>query len=360
MEAFVYTGLPVRVVFGASMMAQAPRELARLGLQRALVLTTPNRKIQAEALAASLGTPAAELYANATMHTPVTVTEDALAVLKSMNADCLVALGGGSTIGLAKALALRTDLPQIAIPTTYAGSEMTPILGETADGVKTTQRSLKVLPEIVIYDVDLTMTLPARLSGTSGINAIAHSVEALYAADANPVIAGMAAQSIAALARALPLIAANPGDRAARSDAQYGAFLAGACLGSVGMALHHKLCHTIGGAFNLPHSETHTIILPHALAYNAPAIPKAMTVIDRALGAEDAPGAIFALARAVGAPRALKDLGMPESGIDEATDLVLSKPYWNPRPLERQGIRDLIARAWAGEDPPASLNRSAG
>jgi alcohol dehydrogenase class IV len=285
------------------------------------------------------------------MHTPVEVTEDALAAAKAAGADCLVALGGGSTIGLAKAIALRTDLPQIAVPTTYAGSEMTPILGETKDGRKTTQKSPKVLPEVVIYDVDLTMTLPKGLSGTSGINAIAHSVEALYAEDANPIISVLAEQSIAALGRSLPRISAVPGDREARSDAQYGAFLAGACLGSVGMALHHKLCHTLGGMFDLPHSETHTIVLPHALAYNAPAIPKAVEKIARALGVADAPAGISALSRQVGAPQSLRTLGMPERGIDEATDVALSNPYWNPRPLERQGIRNLIARAWAGEEP---------
>ena len=218
-----------------------------------------------------------------------------------------MALGGGSTIGLAKAIALRTDLPQIAIPTTYAGSEMTPILGETKDGRKTTQKSPKVLPEVVIYDVDLTMTLPQGLSGTSGINAIAHAVEALYAEDSNPIISVLAEQSIAALGRSLPKIAADPGDREARSDAQYGAFLAGACLGSVGMALHHKLCHTLGGMFDLPHSETHTIVLPHALAYNAPAVPKAVGA--RSPGRSALPTrrrGISALSRQVGAPQSLQ------------------------------------------------------
>ena len=285
------------------------------------------------------------------MHTPVEVTEHALALVRERGVDCLIALGGGSTIGLAKAIALRTDLPQIAIPTTYAGSEMTPILGETRDGLKTTQKSPKVLPETVIYDVGLTMTLPAGLSGTSGINAIAHAVEALYAEDANPIISVLAEQGIAALGRALPKIAADPSDRDARSDAQYGAFLAGACLGSVGMALHHKLCHTLGGTFDLPHSETHTIVLPHALAYNAPAVPKAVEAVARALGVADAPRGIYDLASGIGAPRALKDLGMPESGIDKATDIALSNPYWNPRPLEREAIRKLISRAWAGEEP---------
>jgi maleylacetate reductase len=351
MEAFVYTGLPGRVVFGAGALKQLAAEVGRLGARRVLIITTPHQKADGEALAASLGSSFAALYANATMHTPVEVTDEALAAASAAGADCLVALGGGSTIGLAKAIALRTDLPQIAIPTTYAGSEMTTILGETKDGRKTTQKSMKVLPEVVIYDVDLTMTLPQGLSGTSGINAIAHAVEALYAEDSNPVISVLAEQSIAALGRSLPKIAASSSDREARSDAQYGAFLAGACLGSVGMALHHKLCHTLGGLFDLPHSETHTIVLPHALAYNAPAVPKAVERISRVLGVADAPAGILALSRRVGAPQSLREIGMPESGIDEATDLALANPYWNPRPLERQGIRNLIARAWAGEEP---------
>lgn len=354
MEAFVYTGLPGRVVFGGGSLARLAEEIGRLSAKRVLVITTPQQRAEGERLVEKLGAFGASLYAKATMHTPVDVTEDALALVRKRGVDCLVALGGGSTIGLAKAIALRTDLPQIAIPTTYAGSEMTPILGETKDGLKTTQKTMKVLPETVIYDVDLTMTLPAGLSGTSGINAIAHSVEALYAEDANPIISVLAEQSISALGRALPKIAADPRHRDARSDAQYGAFLAGACLGSVGMALHHKLCHTLGGTFDLPHSETHTIVLPHALAYNAPAVPKAVAAVSRALGVTDAPRGIFDLAGNVGAPRGLKDLGMPESGIDRATDIALANPYWNPRPLERDGIHALIKRAWAGEEPIAA------
>jgi maleylacetate reductase len=351
MDPFVYTGLPGRVVFGRGALQRLADEVGRLAAKRVFVVTTPAQKTDGEALAKSLGDRFGALYSNATMHTPVEVTDDALAVAERAGADCLVALGGGSTIGLAKAIALRTDLPQVAIPTTYAGSEMTPIIGETRAGRKTTQRTLKVLPEVVIYDVDLTMTLPRGLSGTSGINAIAHSVEALYAEDSNPIIGALAEQSISALGRALPRISACPEDREARSDAQYGAFLAGVCLGSVGMALHHKLCHTLGGLFDLPHSETHTIVLPHALAYNAPAVPKAVAKVAKAIEVDDAPAGLFELSQKVGAPRALKEIGMPERGIDEATDLALSNPYWNPRPLERQGIRNLIARAWAGEAP---------
>jgi maleylacetate reductase len=351
MEAFVYTGLPGRVIFGQGVLSRLAEEVGRLSGRRVLIITTPAQKPDGDRLAASLGPLVAGHCSNATMHTPVEVTEAALGEVERIGADCLVALGGGSTIGLAKAIALRTDLPQIAIPTTYAGSEMTPILGETSNGKKTTQRTLKVLPEVVIYDVDLTMTLPKGLSGTSGINAVAHAVEALYAEDSNPIIGALAEQSIAAFGSALPRIARSSEDREARSDAQYGAFLAGVCLGSVGMALHHKLCHTLGGLFDLPHAETHTVVLPHVLAYNAPAVPKAAEKVAKALHGDDGPRGLFELSQTVGAPRSLREIGMPERGIDEATDLALSNPYWNPRPLERQGIRTLIARAWAGEEP---------
>ena len=230
---------------------------------------------------------------------------------------------------------------------------MTPILGETKDGLKTTVRTNDVLPETVIYDVDLTLSLPPALAATSGINAIAHAVEALYARDTNPVISLMAEEGIRALARALPAIIAKPDDREARSDALYGAWLCGVCLGTVGMALHHKLCHTLGGTFDLPHAETHTIVLPHALAYNAPAAPEAAARVARAIGAKDPALELYDLARRLNAKLALRDIGMPESGIDRAADLAVTNAYWNPRPVERDAIRALIARAWSGAAPAA-------
>jgi len=351
MQEFTYTANPARVLFGDGKIAALAEEVARLGLSRVLVLSTPQQESQARGVADALGGLCAGLFAGAVMHTPVAVTEQALRVVRETGADGIVAFGGGSTIGLGKAIALRTDLPQIAVPTTYAGSEMTPILGETEGGRKVTQSTSKVLPEVVIYDVALTLSLPPMLSGTSGINAIAHAVEALYAQSRNPIISLIAAEGIGALARALPRIAETPGDVAARSDAQYGAWLCGTCLGAVGMALHHKLCHTLGGTFELPHAETHTIILPHALAYNAPAVRDAIKRLRQALGADDPAAALYDLAGVVGAARALRDLGMPEGGIDRAVDLALANPYWNPRPLERDGIRNLLKRAWAGEPP---------
>ncbi len=353
MDPFTYTARPARIVFGSGTLARVGDEVERLGCRRALVLSTPQQQGDAEHLRDRLGAACVGIFPGAVMHTPVEVTERALATVRETGADCLVALGGGSTTGLGKALALRTDLPQVVVPTTYAGSEATPILGETAGGRKVTQRSPKVLPEVVVYDVDLTLTLPAPLSVTSGINAIAHAVEALYAHDGNPVVSRLAEDGIAALARALPLIVAEPGHPGARSDALYGAWLCGTCLGSVAMGLHHKLCHVLGGTFDLPHAETHTVVLPHAVAYNAAAAPGAVARVARALGRGDDAAALglFDLARRLGAPTSLRDIGMPESGIDRAVELATAEPYPNPRAIDSEGIRTLIEAAFSGLAP---------
>lgn len=351
MRNFVYNSHPGRILFGQGRIADLGSELERLGASRVLAISTPEQAEMAQRAADLAGGRCVATYTGAAMHTPVEVTEAAMEVVRAHDVDALIAIGGGSTIGLAKAIALRTDLPQIAIPTTYAGSEMTPIIGETSNGAKVTQTTPKVLPEVVIYDVDLTMTLPPRPSGTSGINAIAHAVEALYAREGNPIISLMAAEGIRALSAALPAIARDPLDVVAREKAQYGAWLCGTCLGAVGMALHHKLCHTLGGSFNLPHAETHTVVLPHALAYNAPAIPDAMAVLREATGSDDPALALYRLAEAVGAPLGLRDLGMAESDVGEAVRIAMSNPYWNPRPLEADALQATLARAWSGAAP---------
>ena len=351
MRPFVYTALPAKVIFGSNLLDRVAEEIAALGCSRALVLSTPQQEDAARLLAGRLGKLAAGIFAGAAMHTPTDVTERALAVVRANKADCTVALGGGSTTGLGKAIALRTDLPQIVIPTTYAGSEATPIIGETADGLKTTQRTMKVLPEVIIYDVDLTLTLPPALSATSGMNAIAHAVEALYAKDSNPVIDALACEGIRMLAGALPRIAVKSDDKNARSDALYGAWACGVCLGAVGMSLHHKLCHTLGGSFNLPHAETHTVVLPHAAAYNAGAAPGAMARISEALGGGGAPGGLFDLTRKLGAPTTLREIGMREDGLDRAAEIACASPYWNPRPIDKAAVRKLLDDAFHGRRP---------
>ncbi|AMO76104.1 maleylacetate reductase [Pseudomonas citronellolis] len=351
MQPFIYNALPSRVIFGFGTLAQVSDEIRALGCSRALVLTTPFQRTSGEALVTQLGELAVGLYDNATMHTPVEVTRDALAVVKSSGADCVVALGGGSTIGLGKAIALNTDLPQIVIPTTYAGSEATPIIGQTENGLKTTQRTLKVLPEVIIYDVDLTLSLSAQMTVTSGMNAIAHAVEALYSKDANPLISMLAEQGIAAIGRAIPRIHANAQDKEARSDALFGAWACGVCLGAVGMSIHHKLCHTLGGSFDLPHAETHTVVLPHATAYNAKAAPDAMARIARALGVGNAAQGLFDLADKHGAATRLADIGMKEGDLARAVEIACSSPYWNPRPIEPAAIRELLENAFNGTRP---------
>ena len=352
---FVYNGRGTRVVFGSGSRTHIERELHTLQVHRALVLCSQEQRALGVSVADQLGARAAGVFDQAAMHVPVELVAQARTVATSLDADCVIAVGGGSAIGLAKGLALETSLPILAVPTTYAGSEMTPIFGLTESGLKRTGTDLRVLPKTVVYDPDLTLTLPVNMSVTSGINAIAHAAEGLYSRDANPLTSLMAEEGIAALARSLPQIVAQPNDPSARADALYGAWLCGTVLGSVGMALHHKLCHTLGGSFNLPHAPTHTIVLPHALAYNAGAVPDAMRRIARALGHDSAAQGLYELARANGAPVALKEIGMLEEQLDQATDIACNNAYWNPRPLERGAIRALLQRAFDGSAPHDGL-----
>ena len=351
MKDFIYTALPARVVFGEGRLATIREEVEAIGSTRALVLCTPPQRAQAERVAQLLGSRLAGIHDGAEMHVPIEGARKARELAAELKADCAVAIGGGSTIGLGKAIALEAPIPIIAIPTTYAGSEMTPIYGITEGGLKRTGRDVRVLPRSVIYDPDLTMTLPLSMSLVSGMNAIAHAAEGLYARDGNPVMSLMAEEGIRALAKGMPALVKAPEDKEARAQCLYGAWLCGSVLGNVGMALHHKLCHTLGGSFNLPHAETHTVVLPHALAYNSPAAPEAMARIAAAIGVSEAPVGLHQLAVKLGVPTALRDLGMKESDLDRACEIALANPYWNPRPIEAAPLRDLLQRAWEGSEP---------
>jgi len=354
MQRFIYDQLAARVIFGPGSLGALAEEVGRLGAARALVVSTPGHANLAQEAARQLGTRAAGVHAKAVMHVPVETARAACEETRRLTADCVVAIGGGSTIGLAKAIALETSLPILAVPTTYAGSEMTPIYGLTAGGRKNIGRDPRVLPKTVIYDPLLTLDLPPQITGPSGMNAIAHCVEGLYAHNANPITSLLAAEGIRALSRSLVRCNLNPGDLEARTEAQYGAWLAGVVLGSVGMGLHHKLCHVLGGSFNLPHAETHTIVLPHAAAYNAAAAPGAMRAIADALPvgkAAEVPGALYDLALMLGARVALRDLGVKESDLDEAAEIACSAPYPNPRPIERVAIRKVLEQAFCGVRP---------
>lgn len=328
MRSFTYTASPTRVVFGAGTISQLADEVERLRCSRVLLLASPRL--------GEIDLPSVARFEGAVMHTPVEVTEKALALLREHSADCVVAVGGGSTTGLAKALALRTGVPQIIVPTTYAGSEVTPVLGETRDGKKTTQSSPEILPETVIYDVELTRSLPVPLSVTSGINALAHAVEALYSPQANPVVDAMALRAISGISHALPLIAADPSTMDARAELLESAWLAGTCLASTSTGLHHKLAHLLGGTYKLPHSETHTVLLPHTLALHATTDPEITRRIATALGVHDAPGGLYDLIVSLGGPTSLQELGLAAADLPD---------------------QEQIRQAWVGNRPGSSLSR---
>jgi maleylacetate reductase len=343
---FTFPGISTRVVFGRGSIAQTLSEIERLGHKKVLTLSTVHQKADAERLANQLGSASAGVFAGAVMHTPVDVTKLALSAFKSSNATAVVSLGGGSTIGLGKAIAMRTGADQIVIPTTYAGSEMTDILGETAGGEKTTKRDAAIRPETVIYDVDLTLTLPIDMTVTSALNAIAHGVEALYAPDRNPIIEQMCLAAFKSFAKALPVVIKDPLNTEARSHVLYAAWLCSTALGYVSMSLHHKLCHVLGGSFGLPHAETHSVMIPHVTAFNAVAVPEILNPVSEIFG-----GSLYDFALDLGAPMSLRSLGLAESDLDTAAEIATRNPYANPRPFGRDEIRALLQNAWSGTRP---------
>jgi maleylacetate reductase len=348
---FVYDEPGARIVFGTGRVRQVPDEVERLGAERVLLIAGGREKNYADELAGALGSRLADRIGEVVMHVPAPLATAAYERTVESGADLLACLGGGSAIGLAKAVALRTGLRILAVPTTYAGSEMTPIWGLTDAGHKTTGRDRTVQPATVVYDPALTTSLPAGISAASGMNALAHLVEGLYAPDASPVTAVLAEEGIRALADALPRVVDAPRDLDARADALYGAWLAGWVLGTAGMGLHHRICHVLGGAYDLPHAGTHSAVLPFVVAYNAPAAPAAMVRAARALGTQDPARALWELARRIGAPTSLAQVGLDPGRIPEAAGLVAETPPANPRPVDAAAVQELLRAAQAGTLP---------
>lgn len=354
MKNFHYKSLPVDVHFGIGKFKEVKEILSQSGYRKVLIITTPGQEVLGKKAVSLLEELSAGVYPHAVMHVPVEVANAAVEYVQSIGIDCCLALGGGSTIGLAKAIALKTHLPIVAIPTTYSGSEMTTVYGLTENNLKTTGKDLNVLPKVVIYDPELSVSLPAEVSACSGMNAMAHAVEALYAQDKNPIISLMAIESIQALKAALPIIANDPQDIDARQKATYGAWLAGICLGSVGMAIHHKICHTLGGTFNLPHAQAHAITLAYSVHYNRHADVEAMDRLTTAFGVksrEDLGKAIYDLNTQLNIPLALKDIGLPENGPAEVARIICDSPYYNPRSYDYAELENLLEKAYQGVSP---------
>jgi maleylacetate reductase len=350
-RAFVHRAQAARVRFGVGTLDQLAEEVDAVGLTRVLVICGPTHQELGRRVATLLGDRVVAVLPEARMHVPVAVARRAAESAASVDADGCVAVGGGSAVGLGKALALERGLPVVAVPTTYAGSEMTPVWGLTEAGVKRTGREPRVQPVAVVYDPALTLTMPPDLTATSGLNALAHAVEGLYAPDASPITSMMAEEGARAFAAALPALAVDGTDLEARADALYGAWLCGSVLGSTTMGLHHKLCHVLGGTLGLPHAATHTVVLPHVLAFNAPAAPEASAALARALDTDDPVRALWELTGRLGTPRSLRGLGMAEGDIERVVDLAVASPYANPRPVDMGDLEALVRAAWAGLAP---------
>lgn len=352
-RSFTYEALPGRVVFGSGTSRERlASELDRLGVERVLLIASEREQGLIKRLVEPFEARVVSTFTDVKPNVPVGVAVAARETARRLGADCLLSIGGGSTMGTAKAVALENPLPIVAIPTTYSGSEMTPIWGMTQEQRKTTGQSLDVLPDVVIYDPELTFSLPPAITGPSAMNAMAHCVEAFYASGANPVSSLMAEEGIRALARGLPVAVENPENLKGRSEMLYGAYLAGAALAATGSGLHHKICHVLGGAYDLPHAETHTIVLPHVVAVNEPAMPEIATRIATALETEEAAVGLYDLIEKIGTKTALKDIGMKEEYIDEVVPQILEAvPETNPRLLDEEDVRSILKSACVGRRP---------
>jgi maleylacetate reductase len=347
--SFAYEALPGRVVFGVGAVEHLGEEVDRLGAGRVLAIAG---KRAVDGLVERLGGRWAASFTDVQQHVPVEAAARAVAAAGEVGADCLVAMGGGSATGMAKAVALEHEAPIVAVPTTYAGSEVTPIYGLTGPDGKRTGRDARALPRTVVYDPALTTGLPAQVTGPSGMNALAHCVEASYAPGANPVSSLLGEEGARALARGLPGAVRDPADLGARSDALLGAWLGGSALAGAGVAIHHQLCHLLGGAYRLPHGELHAVMLPHTVRFVAPTARPQLARLAAGLGTDDLPGALWDLARRLGAPAGLAELGLAETELDRAAAQAVARVVQTPRRAGVAELRALLDDAWRGRRPP--------
>ncbi|MFI9779397.1 maleylacetate reductase [Streptomyces sp. NPDC051956] len=352
---FEHETLPQRVHFASGDARAAVRtEVERLGGARVMVIATAREAERAKSVTADA--PVVVHHDDVAMHVPLATAERARAAAARHDADVLVCVGGGSTTGLAKAVALTSGLPIVAVPTTYAGSEATSVWGLTQSGRKTTGVDARVLPRAIVYDATLTLTLPVLMSVASGLNALAHCVDSMWAPRTDPVDQTLAGEGIRALAAGLPAVVADPSGMWGREQMLYGAYLSAVAFSSAGSGLHHKICHVLGGRYDLPHAQTHAVVLPYVLAFNAPAAPHAERRIAEAFGTGSGLDGLQRLRRAVGAPTALRDYGLAEPDIDDAVSAILeAAPANNPRPVTADGVRGLLRAAWEGADPATGV-----
>lgn len=350
MNPFTYDALSNRVVFGAGSRRTVREEAERLQAKRVLLIADEHDRERSDEIAGYLGELCVALFTDVVQHVPLAQATCVRELATEVGADATVTFGGGSATGYGKVIALSHHLPQLCIPTTYAGSEQTPIWGLTSGNEKQTGRDLAVLPKVVLYDPELTVALPVAIAGPSGMNALAHSVEGLYGAGANPISSVVAFESIRVLVEHLPRLVARPGDVDERSNVLYGAYLAGAVLAVTGPSLHHKICHVLGGLYGLDHGQMNAVVLPYALQFNAPAIPQLYERLSDLLNG-DASTMIYDLATTLGVPQDLTSIGFPVDGVAVAAPLVAKAAEGNVRPIAMAQAAELLESCVSGQRP---------
>ena len=351
MNGFVYDAVGGRVVFGDGSVRAVPDELEALGARTTMIIASGSSRSAADALHEQMGDRVVARIDQVNPHVPLVDIERARNLAATSSSEAVVSIGGGSAVGLGKNIALALPVKHLAVPTTYSGSEMTPVHGHTADGVKRSGRDPQAKPNTVVYDPELSRALPMAVTAGSVMNAMAHCIEALYAERRNPVTSSIATEGLRALRSGLVRVVSDQHDRDGRTSLLYGAFLAGTALGAVGIAIHHKICHVLGGTFGLSHGDANAVILPQAVAATAPFEPEVMARVAEALERADPAAGLFDLAAAAGAPSSLAQLGMKEVDLDRAADLILENPGFSPRPVERLWIRQLLDGAFLGKKP---------
>jgi alcohol dehydrogenase class IV len=351
MRPFVLDQPATRVLFGSGTLGNVAAELNRMHAERVLLIASTSAKAEADRIVTDVGDRVVARIDETQPHVPAAGVDLARGMAESNRADSVVTIGGGSTTGLGKAVVVTRQVGFMAIPTTYSGSEMTPIYGITEGEVKRTGRDPRVKPATVIYDVDLTVRLPPGVTAGSTMNALAHCVEALYAEERNPIVSLLAVEGIGALQSGSTTVSLDPVDVNGRAKLLYGAFLAGFALGSVGMAVHHRICHVLGGTFGLAHGDANAVILPYVVAYNQTVERLVMDELAAALGGGDPWALVRDLGRRLGAPTSLSQLGMREADLEQAAEMVVAAGGYNPRPIEPGWIRRLLGDAYEGRDP---------
>ncbi|WP_299323423.1 maleylacetate reductase [Parasphingopyxis sp.] len=354
---FSYKAVAANVRFACGASAHLPEFIREAGGDKAFVIATGAAFVRHASVIEPVSDSSLTQFDEVQAHCPLPVVDASIDAYEESGADTIVAIGGGSTLGLGKILKAEHGAKFIAVPTTYTGSEMTPIYGRKIEGQKRTKVDAAALPDMVVYDPELTLGLPAHQTASTGMNSLAHAVEALYPEHPNPIAWNLAGEAIGLHARALPLCVADGRNIDARIDALRAGFLGGVLVSMVGVALHHALGHVLGGLFDLDHGDYNSAVLPHVVAFNATAVPRVEEVISDRFEVADPGEAIFDFAKKIHAPTSLKELGMPETGIAEVTQAIVAKNPRNPRPITHPSMKRLLSAAYEGLRPSVEYYR---